>query len=82
MYMLLMKFSVYLFSFSQVLERSIELQDDDSMLKTFIDLGDHCPKFLRSQLEVILELMLKVGGEWVRFCNHVAVICDCFLGDG
>ncbi len=44
----------------QVLSRSIEAQDDEALLKSFIELADHCPKFLRSQLENIIELMLKV----------------------
>ncbi len=44
----------------QVLERSISLQEDDSLLKAFIDFGDHCPKFLRPQLENVIELSLKV----------------------
>ncbi len=44
----------------QVLGRSIEAQENEALLKSFIELGDHCPKFLRSQLENILELMLKV----------------------
>lgn len=43
-----------------VLERSVGLQDDDALLKAFIDVGDHCPKFLRAQLEQVIELMLKV----------------------
>ena len=45
----------------QVLERSIQMQDSDAMMKAFIDLADHCPKFLRSQIENVVELMLKVG---------------------
>ena len=45
----------------QVLERSISLQEDESLLKAFIDLGDHCPKFLRPMLESIIELSLKVS---------------------
>ena len=48
--------------FVQVLERSIQLQDSDAIMKSFIDLADHCPKFLRSQIENIIELMLKVRG--------------------
>ena len=46
---------------TQVLEGSIQMQDSDTMMKSFIDLADHCPKFLRSQIENIVELMLKVG---------------------
>ena len=45
---------------TQVLERSIQMQDSDAMMKAFIDLADHCPKFLRSQIENVVELMLKV----------------------
>ena len=36
------------------------MQDSDAMMKAFIDLADHCPKFLRSQIENVVELMLKV----------------------
>ena len=44
----------------QILSHSVEQQEDDALLKAFIDLGDHCPKFLRSQLDNVVELMLKV----------------------
>ena len=50
----------------QVLERSIEHQEDDGLLKALIELGDHCPKYLRSQLEHVIELMLKVS---LSFCS-------------
>ena len=46
----------------QVLEQSVQLQTDDALLKAFIELGDHCPKFLRSQLDQVVEFMLKVMG--------------------
>ena len=36
------------------------MQDSNTMMKAFIDLADHCPKFLRSQIENVVELMLKV----------------------
>lgn len=39
---------------------SIELQDDQSLLKLLIDLTENCPKFLRPQLEVIFEMCMKV----------------------
>ena len=55
-------FCVCVCVFAQVLERSIQLQDSDTIMKSFIDLADHCPKFLRSQIENIIELMLKVRG--------------------
>lgn len=45
-----------------VLERSLELQEDDSLLKAMIELAERCPKLLRSQLDNIVELMLKVMG--------------------
>ena len=38
----------------------MEMQEDDALLKVFIELGDHCPKFLRTQLNDVVELMLKV----------------------
>ena len=44
----------------QIVGKSVEGQEDDSLLKAFIDLGEQCPKFLRSQLEAVIELMLKV----------------------
>ena len=44
-----------------MLWRSIEAQDDDAAFKAFIDLGEHRPKLLRSQLEKILDMMLKVS---------------------
>lgn len=43
-----------------VMRENIQAQDESCLLKTFIDLGDHCPKFLRPQLESIIELSLNV----------------------
>uniref|UniRef100_A0A1A9WGS4 TOG domain-containing protein n=1 Tax=Glossina brevipalpis TaxID=37001 RepID=A0A1A9WGS4_9MUSC len=39
---------------------TIEQQDDQSLLKLLIDMTETCPKFLRSQLEVIFEICMKV----------------------
>lgn len=39
---------------------SIEAQDDQQLVKNLIDLTETCPKFLRSQLEVIFEMCMKV----------------------
>lgn len=58
----------------KVLEQNISVQDDDCLLKTFIDLGDHCPKFLRSQLENIIELSLKV---WLPINIWVLMLLVC-----
>ncbi|KAL5476110.1 hypothetical protein EMCRGX_G026016 [Ephydatia muelleri] len=44
----------------QVLHKNLELHSDESLLKSFIDLSEHCPKFLRSQLDTIVDLMLKM----------------------
>ncbi|XP_067014129.1 importin-5 [Anabrus simplex] len=44
----------------QVTVESIEKQSDDSLLKCLIDLSESAPKFLRPQLENILELCMKV----------------------
>ena len=43
----------------------MEGQEDDSLLKAFIDLGEQCPKFLRPQLDATIELMLKVLGHYI-----------------
>eukprot|EP00731_Ephydatia_muelleri_P030232 Em0021g755a len=43
-----------------VLHKNLELHSDESLLKSFIDLSEHCPKFLRSQLDTIVDLMLKM----------------------
>ncbi len=40
----------------------MEQQGDDTLLKSFIELGEHCPKFLRPHLDQVIELMLKVMG--------------------
>jgi hypothetical protein len=43
-----------------VLESNVAQQDEECLVKVFIDLGDHCPKFLRPHLEKIIELSLGV----------------------
>ncbi|CAL1533984.1 unnamed protein product [Lymnaea stagnalis] len=39
---------------------SISAQEDDSLLKCLIELSENVPKFLRSQLETVIELCLRV----------------------
>nr|CAD7200083.1 unnamed protein product [Timema douglasi] len=48
-----------IFSPKVVLE-SVEKQDDDALLKCLIDLSETTPKFLRMQLDAILELCMKI----------------------
>ncbi|XP_058802795.1 importin-5 [Phymastichus coffea] len=43
-----------------VTAQSIEKQEDDALLKVLIDLAESTPKFLRSQLEPIMEMCMKV----------------------
>ncbi|XP_011405014.2 PREDICTED: importin-5 [Amphimedon queenslandica] len=43
-----------------VLEQNIQSQSDDTVLKSFIDLAEHRPKFLRPELVKLLELMAKL----------------------
>ena len=44
----------------QGIAESIEQQEDDALLKSLIDLAESAPKFLRSQLEAIVNLCMKV----------------------
>lgn len=44
----------------QVLAESIEKQDDTALLKVVIDLAESTPKFLRSELESIFQMCMKV----------------------
>ncbi|XP_014231665.1 importin-5 [Trichogramma pretiosum] len=43
-----------------VIAQSIEKQDDDALLKVLIDLSESAPKFLRSSLEEIMSVCMKV----------------------
>jgi hypothetical protein len=45
----------------QVTAESIEKQDDDTLLKCLIDICESAPKFLRPQLDCILDLCMKVS---------------------
>uniref|UniRef100_A0A1W7RAB9 Importin-5 n=1 Tax=Hadrurus spadix TaxID=141984 RepID=A0A1W7RAB9_9SCOR len=47
----------------QVLSQSFEQQDDDSVLKCFVDLAESCPRYLRSQLAALLQLCTKAVSE-------------------
>lgn len=47
----------------QVLSQTFEQQDDDSILKCFVDLAESCPRYLRSQLDSLLQLCIKVVSE-------------------
>lgn len=43
-----------------IIAESIEVQDDQTLLKLLIDLTETCPKFLRAQLENIFIMCIKV----------------------
>ena len=43
-----------------VIAQSIEKQEDDALLKVLIDLAESAPKFLRPQLEDIMQMCMKV----------------------
>ncbi|KAM3958280.1 karyopherin beta 3 [Aphomia sociella] len=47
----------------QVVARTIEQGEDDSALKVLIELAESAPKFLRSQLETIFQVCIKVVGD-------------------
>ncbi|XP_076324305.1 importin-5-like isoform X2 [Tachypleus tridentatus] len=47
----------------QVLQQSLEQQNEDFVLKSFIDLAESCPRFLRSQLDPLLQICLKIISE-------------------
>ncbi|XP_013780072.1 importin-5-like [Limulus polyphemus] len=47
----------------QVLQQSLEQQNEDFVLKSFVDLAESCPRFLRSQLDLLLQICLKIISE-------------------
>ena len=49
-----------MYFFFQSVAESAAKQDDDSMLKCLIDLAENCPKYLRHQLEAVINLCMKV----------------------
>ena len=51
---------VFLSCCCQSITESVMAQEDDSLLKCLIELSENVPKFLRSQLEHVFELCLKV----------------------
>ena len=53
----------------QVLEANVAREENDAVLNSLIDLAEHRPKFLRSHLERLLEILIKV---------HVHV-CTCII---
>lgn len=50
------------FCLLQVLESSIENETDENIFKSFIDVAEHRPRFFRSHLPQLCELMIKVIG--------------------
>ena len=67
------------------MERSLESQSDDIVLKAFIDLAEHRPKFLRPELVKIFELMAKVDRErerergYCKVCMYSVLLCLHYL---
>ncbi|KOX78914.1 Importin-5, partial [Melipona quadrifasciata] len=53
-------FSELLPAIIQVIAQSVEKQGDDALLKLLIDLAESTPKFLRLQLEIIMEMCMKI----------------------
>jgi hypothetical protein len=45
----------------KVIAESIEEEEDDTLLQCLIDICESAPKFLRPQLERILDLCMKVS---------------------
>ncbi|KAG8277165.1 Importin-5 [Homalodisca vitripennis] len=63
----------------QVIGESVQQQDDDALLKSLIDMCESTPKFLRSQVDNILDMCLKVfsnediGDSWRHLALEVLV---------
>ena len=63
----------------QVIAESIEANDDDTLLKSLIDLAETNPKFLRPQLETILQICIKhiadtnLPDQWRQLALEVVV---------
>lgn len=63
----------------QVTAQSVEKQEDEALLKVLIDLAETTPKFLRPQLEAIMELCMKIfsdeqmGDSWRQLSLEVLV---------
>ncbi|XP_076750362.1 karyopherin beta 3 isoform X1 [Xylocopa sonorina] len=53
-------FSELLPAIVQVIAQSVEKQEDDALLKVLIDLAESTPKFLRLQLETIMDMCMKI----------------------
>ncbi|XP_017765333.1 PREDICTED: importin-5 isoform X3 [Eufriesea mexicana] len=53
-------FSELLPAIIQVIAQSVEKQGDDALLKVLIELAESTPKFLRLQLETIMEMCMKI----------------------
>lgn len=62
-----------------IIAESIEIQDDQTLLKLLIDLTETCPKFLRSQLEHIFDMCARtfsnkdVEEDWRHLALEVMV---------
>ncbi|XP_015121637.1 importin-5 [Diachasma alloeum] len=72
-------FSELLGPLVQVTAQSVEKQDDEALLKGLIDLAELTPKFLRPQLENIMEMCMKIfsneemGDSWKQLALEVLV---------
>lgn len=72
-------FSVLLPAIVQVTAQSVEKQEDEALLKVLIDLAESTPRFLRPQLENIMEMCMKIfsneemGNSWRQLALEVLV---------
>jgi hypothetical protein len=44
-----------------ILERNVELQGEETVFKSFIDVAEHCPRFFKPQLGKTFDAMVKVN---------------------
>ena len=53
--------------FSKAIELSVKNEDEDSVLKGFVELAETAPKVFKAHLQDVINLMLMVSG---RFWNY------------
>ena len=55
-------FAELLLPMLNIIAESVQAGEDDALLKSLVDVAETCPKYLRPQLEPILQLTVKVRG--------------------
>jgi len=59
-------------------QQSIDLQEDNLMLKLLLELAERNVEYLLPELKRLLDMMVKVGGGFINEALHYVAMAACW----